>query len=99
MSAPTFDLIVIGDGPTGAADRGAGRSGGAGRPGGVPARQGLRRRADFVAAAEEVASDGEQVLNNGDWFRVVTFWTVRHDRIVERTQFRTGPRATRPPGR
>ncbi|MGM0385933.1 MAG: nuclear transport factor 2 family protein, partial [Actinomycetota bacterium] len=51
----------------------------------------------IVAEGEEVASDVEQVLDNGDWFRVVTFWTVRHHRIVGGTEFRTGRRAAPAP--
>lgn len=43
-----------------------------------------------------MASDVEMVLDNGDWLRVVTFWTVRHDRIVGGTEFRTGRRVDRP---
>jgi len=51
----------------------------------------------IVAAGEQVASDVEEILDNGESFRVLTFWTVRHHRIVSGTEFRTAVGQTSPP--
>lgn len=51
----------------------------------------------IVAGGEQVASDVEQRLDNGEIFRVVTIWTVRHQRIVSGTEFWTAIGQTHTP--
>jgi ketosteroid isomerase-like protein len=54
----------------------------------------------IIAAGEHVASDVEQILDDGGSYRVVTLWTVRQRRIVSGTEFRTAVgKATPPPWR
>jgi len=42
-----------------------------------------------VGSGENVASDVEEFLDSGESFRVATFWTVRNQRIVRGTEYRT----------
>ncbi|MGM0385084.1 MAG: nuclear transport factor 2 family protein [Actinomycetota bacterium] len=54
----------------------------------------------IIAVGEHVASDVEQILDDGRSFRVVTLWTVRQHRIVGGTEFRTAVgQAAAPPWR